>query len=557
MGRLENILAAGIAISSFLFDPLYVSAQEKKEPAKTDQKEIPKGLTTGSINDCVSMLAMDINTQLKRTLAEDKEYRVALGPFIDSKAKAKTMFCEVLENTMISHILTFSTSEDANKKYCVVENKNLEALVKELKIQSSALFDEKTAARLGRMMGAQAIIIGDVTELSETEYLVQARVVEVETGKLKASSYSNLSLKAKPAETLSRKVMEIEDGRLKTTDSKDIFGQRVSTAEDRLSAKAQDVYSKAIAPYVDKRYDEAANMLIEAVYKPFKKEFAEYFDYHKMLLRALLKSENTDKAKEVYKLLRESGDMDELFSRFSDKMLSFALKSYRESRLSSAVEKGDYDKELAADALVDVNAALMLDSRNAYARSMLERMASEKNAYDSRVKKEADAVKKAEDEAKHKAEQKTLDEQVNKIINECNEDVKKGWYRTAINKAIEENVRKYNNKNDALKAYIDQVSRQKENAPIKVKIINNTNTKCNIYGGQKDSKTAWVEFCEKSQSIETGKVVEGDCRIVAEDLEGRYGKSGPDKFDVSKGDDILIIVITTPNKNLYISIEKR
>lgn len=78
-------------------------------------------------------------------------------------------------------------------RFDVVERRLLEKILHEQKMGSSALIDQQSAAKLGRILGVRTIVTGTVTKLSG--YLeVNARVISVETGsiitaeKVKASS---------------------------------------------------------------------------------------------------------------------------------------------------------------------------------------------------------------------------------------------------------------------------------------------------------------------------------------------------------------------------------
>ncbi len=84
-------------------------------------------------------------------------------------------------------------------RFDVVERRLLEKILQEQKMGSSALIDQQSAAKLGRILGVRTIVTGTVTKLSG--YLeVNARVISVETGsiitaeKVKASSAVKLDM---------------------------------------------------------------------------------------------------------------------------------------------------------------------------------------------------------------------------------------------------------------------------------------------------------------------------------------------------------------------------
>ena len=73
----------------------------------------------------------------------------------------------------------FGTS--LSRKYAVIERQQIHRVLDELKFQRSDLVDMTKVARLGRLLGADFIVIGTVSQLGHT-VTVEARVVNVETG---------------------------------------------------------------------------------------------------------------------------------------------------------------------------------------------------------------------------------------------------------------------------------------------------------------------------------------------------------------------------------------
>jgi TolB-like protein len=65
----------------------------------------------------------------------------------------------------------------------VVERERLKAVLEEQKLATSGKVDAATAARIGKLLGAQALVLGSFFDLAGALRL-DARVVEVETGKI-------------------------------------------------------------------------------------------------------------------------------------------------------------------------------------------------------------------------------------------------------------------------------------------------------------------------------------------------------------------------------------
>jgi len=69
----------------------------------------------------------------------------------------------------------------------VVERERLQAVLDEQKLSRNAKFDAGTAARVGRLLGARYLVLGAYFDLGAS-LRVDARVVEVETGKVVAAT---------------------------------------------------------------------------------------------------------------------------------------------------------------------------------------------------------------------------------------------------------------------------------------------------------------------------------------------------------------------------------
>jgi TolB-like protein len=71
--------------------------------------------------------------------------------------------------------------------FTVVDRRNLDKTLEELELQHSDLTDQATAARLGMLLNAEAIMYGSITEQAE-DFLVTVQLVKVETGETVTAS---------------------------------------------------------------------------------------------------------------------------------------------------------------------------------------------------------------------------------------------------------------------------------------------------------------------------------------------------------------------------------
>ena len=77
-------------------------------------------------------------------------------------------------------------------KTTVVDRQNIQAILEENQFQLSGFTDESTAVEVGRLLGADIIVIGSISKVGEMFYL-NIKLIEVETAKILGSSiaYSN------------------------------------------------------------------------------------------------------------------------------------------------------------------------------------------------------------------------------------------------------------------------------------------------------------------------------------------------------------------------------
>ncbi|MCM2267292.1 MAG: FlgO family outer membrane protein [Elusimicrobiales bacterium] len=75
-----------------------------------------------------------------------------------------------------------------NKKVVLIERGLMKKVMEELKLQASGAVDEETVKKLGKMLGADAVVTGTLNDLQEGNCEVNARVVETESGKILAAA---------------------------------------------------------------------------------------------------------------------------------------------------------------------------------------------------------------------------------------------------------------------------------------------------------------------------------------------------------------------------------
>ncbi|NOX97480.1 MAG: DUF4384 domain-containing protein [Nitrospirae bacterium] len=89
-----------------------------------------------------------------------------------------------MEGSLISERLITRLTEDGKVK--VLERYMLEEALKEQKLNASGLVDPRLAVKLGKIIGAQGILSGTITDLGE-KIEINARLFKVETGEVIAA----------------------------------------------------------------------------------------------------------------------------------------------------------------------------------------------------------------------------------------------------------------------------------------------------------------------------------------------------------------------------------
>lgn len=145
-------IVALVAVAVILFDAPTVDAQQD--------------LTAG-VQDLVSQMITSMEQQQKRKLA--------ILDFTKLDGSVDNFGRYVAERLITSLFLT--------KRFQVIERRQLDKILAELKLNLSDLIDPKNAQRFGRVYGVDAIASGSVSELATTVE-VNARLIETETGRV-------------------------------------------------------------------------------------------------------------------------------------------------------------------------------------------------------------------------------------------------------------------------------------------------------------------------------------------------------------------------------------
>jgi len=81
-----------------------------------------------------------------------------------------------------------------NRFFRVVERKQLEKIMNELELDIARAAQPENSSRLGKLLGADAVVIGSLSEIAESFY-INIRMVDVESGEAMAAASSKFKMK--------------------------------------------------------------------------------------------------------------------------------------------------------------------------------------------------------------------------------------------------------------------------------------------------------------------------------------------------------------------------
>ncbi len=151
-------------------------------------------------------------------------------------------FEEVVINSLLS-----------TNNFKVIERKQLNLALNELKLQNQDYFDESKAIDIGNFVGAQLVLFGTISKLDENYYMIDIRVVNVETSEI-------VYALGDTATSLSQ-----------ILDKADILAKNINNSEFRDSSKKMRMSSKY---FYDKNFVEKWNLT------DFKADFNEINKKH-------------------------------------------------------------------------------------------------------------------------------------------------------------------------------------------------------------------------------------------------------------------------------------
>ena len=152
-------------------------------PASAPGFETPR---FSELNETVNYLAATVVGELARLPSDqaDKPMVVVVADFRTDQGKI-TQLGRVVADKMISGLVK-------SERFSVLEREFIDRVIAEQKFQLSPFADESSAADFGKILGAEAIITGRLSDLGRVFYL-SIRSIDVTTGSLLTSADAELN----------------------------------------------------------------------------------------------------------------------------------------------------------------------------------------------------------------------------------------------------------------------------------------------------------------------------------------------------------------------------
>lgn len=116
----------------------------------------------------------------------DRTTSAVLPIMASDKSKSMDLNSEYFTEQLI-HSLSLSS------RFRMVERKDIQKLLKEMEIQMSGLTDQKNASKIGKIMGAQTLIVGTLYK-KEKYYELFIKLLRVETAEIIAVTRARIDL---------------------------------------------------------------------------------------------------------------------------------------------------------------------------------------------------------------------------------------------------------------------------------------------------------------------------------------------------------------------------
>jgi TolB-like protein len=167
----------------------------------------------------------------------------------------------------MADILISNLKQLSNLK--VVDRERVQMILDEIQVQQTEYFDDKTAVRVGKMLGVHVFVMGSFMQIDKNEMLILPKLVKTETGEVLKSE----TIKGKPKELLKMLAQTAETvaGWLEVVVTKE--EQKALHGSASESTQAALAYSRGVlyedeAKYAAAREEYQKALAVDSTYYP-------------------------------------------------------------------------------------------------------------------------------------------------------------------------------------------------------------------------------------------------------------------------------------------------
>ena len=159
-------------------------AKQTRKPARSKRQVKVELKPANSVPEGIQFIADELTKTLQ---AQPRRglWRMAVLPFDDMDREARDRSLGKIGSELLSARLL------KKPKMLLVERSRLDAVIGELERSESGALTPETAASVGELLGANTVVVGSVAG-SGGHYLITARIVSAETGRVIAASDRNI-----------------------------------------------------------------------------------------------------------------------------------------------------------------------------------------------------------------------------------------------------------------------------------------------------------------------------------------------------------------------------
>jgi TolB-like protein len=187
-----TILTLAALGASLGCNPAVRTPRRPRLAATRSPEPLPQEAPSRNLEPALDALAADLLSGI--TLAEG--HKVAVVEFASLEGRSTPLGKYLAEE--------LTTRLFRARRFAIVERQLLDRMLAEQKLGASGLLDESTASRLGRLVGADALITGTITDLSD-HLKVHARLITTESGAVSAVASASLPMDSEVARLWERK----------------------------------------------------------------------------------------------------------------------------------------------------------------------------------------------------------------------------------------------------------------------------------------------------------------------------------------------------------------